>query len=103
LIYELRDGVMVPLGSPGQVSPKELKARFANALEDDWQTTKQAIEAIGEPKPSNDQATKALEELAQESLAERDPSIAEGKKQGKTYRGDGRRTSLPIASPIGRK
>jgi DNA repair protein RadA/Sms len=86
LIYELRDDIMVPLGSPGQVSLNELKARFANALEDDWQTTKQAIEGVGEPKPSSDQATKALEELAQESLAERDPPIAEGKKQGKTYR-----------------
>jgi hypothetical protein len=86
LIYELRDGVMVPLGSPGQVSLRELKARLVNALQDDWQTTKQAIEAIGEPKPSNDQATKALEELAQESLAEREPPIGEGKKQGKTYK-----------------
>jgi hypothetical protein len=77
---------MVPLGSPDQVSLSELKARFTNALEDDWQTTKQAIEAIAEPKPSNDQATKALEELAQESLAERDPPIGEGKKQGRTYK-----------------
>jgi DNA repair protein RadA/Sms len=86
LIYELRDGVMVPLGSPGQVSLSELKGRFTNVLEDYWQTTKEAIEAIGESKPSNDQATKALEELTQESVAERDPPIAEGKKQGKTYR-----------------
>jgi hypothetical protein len=86
LIYELREGVMVPLGSPGQVSLNELRARFGNVIEDNWQTTKQAIEAIGEPKPSNDQATKALEELANESVAERDPPIAEGKKQGKTYR-----------------
>jgi AAA domain len=86
LIYELRDDVMVPLGSPSQVSLNELKGRFTNAFEDNWQTTKQAIEAIGEPKPSNDQATKALEELAQQSVAERDPPMAEGKKQGKTYR-----------------
>jgi hypothetical protein len=44
------------------------------------------VEAISEPKPSNDQAVKALEELATESKAERDPPIAEGKKQGKTYK-----------------
>jgi hypothetical protein len=85
-IYELRDDVMVPLGSPGQVSLNELKARFANALEDNWQTTKQAIETIGEPKPSNDHATKALEELARESTVEREPPVGEGKKQGKTYK-----------------
>jgi hypothetical protein len=86
LIYELREGVMVPLGSPGQVSLNELKTRFGNVLGDDWQTTKEAIEVIGEPKPSNDQATKALEELAKEGSAERDPPVDQGKKQGKTYK-----------------
>jgi DNA repair protein RadA/Sms len=86
LIYELRDGVMVPLGSPGQVSLEELKRRFTNALEDEWQATKEIIVAIGEPKPSSDQAIKALEELANDGVSERNPPISEGKKQGKTYK-----------------
>jgi hypothetical protein len=86
IIYELREGAMVPLGSPGQVSLKEVKSRFTNVLEDDWQTTKEIIEAVGEPKPSSDQAIKALEELAYEGVAERNPPISEGKKQGKTYK-----------------
>ncbi len=86
LIYELRDGVMVPLGSPGLVSLNEVKIRFLTVLNDEWQTTKDIIEAIGDPKPSNDQAVKALEELARNGQFERDPPIDQGKKQGKTYK-----------------
>jgi hypothetical protein len=50
-IYEMRDGAMVPLGSPAEVSLKELKTRFGVVLDDEWQTTKTVIEAIGEPSP----------------------------------------------------
>ena len=32
LIYELRDGAMVPLGSPGLVSLNEVKARFLTGI-----------------------------------------------------------------------
>jgi hypothetical protein len=77
---------LVPLGSPNQVSLEELKARFAAGLEDDWQKTQSVIQAAGELKPSPDQATKALEELAKEGIAERDPPISSGKIQGKTYK-----------------
>jgi predicted ATP-dependent serine protease len=86
LIYELRNGLMVPLGSPGLVSLSEVKARFLTVYHDEFQSTKDVIEAIGDPKPSSDQAIKALEELAREGQFKRDPPIDQGKKQGKTYK-----------------
>ena len=96
LIYELRDGQMIPLGSPTQVTLEEVKTRFINnALDDKLQSTKDIIEAIGDPKPSSDQAVKALEELAINGIADRTPSIIEGKKQGTTYKW--RRSQTPTS------
>jgi hypothetical protein len=87
LMYELTsDNAIIALGSPSLVKLHEVKARLVSALEDDWKKTSALIEAIGDPKPSNDQATKALEELANEGRAERDPPISRGKRQGTTYK-----------------
>jgi hypothetical protein len=41
---------------------------------------------IDDPKPSEDQVLKALEELAQEGKAERYPPFSEGKRQGARYK-----------------
>ena len=40
LLYEMQNGILVPLGSPGEVSFNELKKRFRSAIEDGWLTTK---------------------------------------------------------------
>jgi len=87
LVYELKpDGTMIALGSPAQVSLAGVMDKVYELLDEDWQLTKQIREQFPDPKPSVDQVTKALEQLANEGLAERDPPISMGKKRGKTYK-----------------
>jgi hypothetical protein len=87
VIYELRDdNTMAVIGSPTQLELAEVKARCLTALDDTWQMTEKLRGAIGSPKPSRDQLTKAMEELAKEDKAERNPPISEGKRQGVTYK-----------------
>jgi len=87
LIYELQgDGSMVALGSPTLLALEEVKNRVFTALEDEFEKTKTIRLHLDDPKPSEDQVLKALEELAQEGKAERNPPISEGKKQGARYK-----------------
>ena len=82
----------------------EVKSRVLSVLDDEFEKTKSIRGHIDDPKPSEDQVLKALEELAQEGKAERDPPFSEGKRQGATVTsGDGLRISLPIVLLIGRK
>ena len=82
LLYELREGELVALGEPGEVELETVKERLGEVLTDDWQKTQELTEAIGSPKPSTPQAIKALESLARAGIAERNPSLEVGHKQG---------------------
>jgi hypothetical protein len=87
LIYELHgDGSMVALGSPALVSLEEVKNRVLSVLDDEFEKTKSIRGHLDDPKPSEDQVLKALEELAQKGKAERDPPWSEGKRQGARYK-----------------
>src|SRR5215510_2690201 len=87
LIYELReDNTMAAMGSPSQLELGQVKDRCLAALDENWQTTENLRSAVGNPKPSKEQITKALEELVKEEKAERNPPISEGKRQGVTYK-----------------
>jgi hypothetical protein len=87
VIYELQDdGSMVALGSPALVTLEEVKNRVWSVLDDEFEKTKSIRGHIDNPKPSEDQVLKALEELAQEGKAERDPPFSEGKRQGARYK-----------------
>jgi len=86
LLYEKQsDGTFKALGSPEAITLEEVKERAALALEDNWQKTAKVEETIGDPKPSRDNLIKALEALARDGQAERDPPISEGKRQGVAY------------------
>jgi hypothetical protein len=87
VLYQLNeDNTMSLIGSPDQVKITQVKTRCLKALENDWQTTETLRNSIGDPKPSRDQVNKALEELAAEGRAERNPPLSEGKRQGSTYK-----------------
>jgi hypothetical protein len=87
LVYELQpDKSMVALGSPAQVALDQVKQRACELLTDELQETKAILEAFSGNKPSIDQLTRALVSLANEGLAERDPPMSEGKRQGKIYK-----------------
>ena len=86
LVYELEDdGTMKLLGDRALLDLNELKVRVAEVLTEEWQSTKGVEEAVGEPKPSRDSMTRALEALAKGGLAERNPSISAGSRPGKKY------------------
>jgi hypothetical protein len=87
LVYELGDdGVMQALGAPRDLELKEVVVRVRDVLTDLFQTTSQLRDALGEPKPSHDNISKALIQLATTGEALRDPSMTGGSKPGKTYR-----------------
>jgi len=103
LLYQLRDGELVLLGSPEQVELGAARERAFEALTGEWQTTAQVHGGLGDPKPSQEQLRKALNALAAEGKIERDPAWSEGQKQGATYRwrtGPPLTTSLPTALPM---
>ena len=77
---------MIALGSPALVTLGEVKSRVLSVLDDEFEKTKSIRGDLDDPKPSEDQLLKALEELAQEGKAERDPPWSEGKRQGARYK-----------------
>ena len=86
LIYELADdGLMKALGNPHDLELTEVVERVRDVLMYDYQSTNQIREAMGDPKPSKDQVSKALTTLATHLEVERDPPITSGPQQGKTY------------------
>ena len=86
LLYEKQsDGTFKALGSPEAITLEEVKERVALAMDDNWQKTAKVEETIGDPKPSRDNLVKALEALARDGQAERDPPISTGKRQGVAY------------------
>jgi hypothetical protein len=102
LLYELRDSTLVLLGSPEAVELEATKERVLAGLTGEWTTTAQIHETLGDPKPSLEQARRALNSLAADGRVERHPPWSEGQKQGATYRwrSPSVPTSLPTDSPL---
>jgi predicted ATP-dependent serine protease len=85
-LYErAADGTFRVLGTPDSVSLEETKARVLDALSDDWQTTREVHDGLGEGAPSGEQVRLALRSLAELGEAERDPPMTEPAR-GKTHR-----------------
>jgi hypothetical protein len=94
LLYELREGELVLLGSPEEVELEAAKERVLEELTGEWMTTTQVHGALGDPKPSNEQVRRALNSLAAEGKVERNPAWSEGQRSGATYR-----WRIPATSP----
>jgi hypothetical protein len=83
-VYELApDGTMALLGSPKAVELGAVKARVLDVLSGEWQTRREILEGLEDPKPAMEQLRLALNALVQEGLAERDPAE---ERRGATYR-----------------
>ena len=87
LLFERgEDGTFRVLGDPSAVAQVEVSRRLLGAVCDEWRTTKELHEGLGEPRPSEEQVRLTLTELARRGDAERDPPIAEGKARGPAHR-----------------
>jgi len=87
LTYELReDNTMAALGSPAEVAFDAVKDRVLPLLSNEWAKTKDVRGKMDGLLPSEDQVLRALEALANEGKAEREPPISKGKLSGVTYR-----------------
>lgn len=87
LVYELRDdGTMVALGDPRALALNSVKERVLALLTEDWQTLRDLMVGMGDPRPSDDQVRKALNELVAEAKAERDPPLGAKGNQAHRWR-----------------
>lgn len=77
------DGSFVALGAPSQVELQEVKQRVLNTLNGEWQSRKDILAALDEPRPGLEQLRIALEALVAEGAVVRDPALS---KPGATYR-----------------
>ena len=87
LLYERsNDGSFSFLGHSDQLAPQAIATHLAQILTDDFQTTSELRLALTSPRPSADQVSKVLRELAEEKSVERLPPLLEGNKPGVTYK-----------------
>jgi hypothetical protein len=86
LLLAWEDGRLRALGEAAAVELGQVKERVLGVLTEEWQTTPQILAALGEPRPSDEQVRRALRELAQLGLVERDPPITEGERRGRPHR-----------------
>jgi hypothetical protein len=87
LLYERsNDGSFSFLGHSDQLAPQAISAHLAQVLTEDFQTTSELRLALTSPRPSADQVSKVLRELAEEKSVERLPPLLEGNKPGVTYK-----------------
>ncbi len=74
LCYELQpDGSMTALGDPNALALEEVVERVRLLLGEEWQSLRDVLSAMGEPRPSEDQVRRALNVLVERGDAERDP------------------------------
>lgn len=86
-VYErLDDESFRMIGAAESLALEEVKRRILAARCSGWKSTKEVQLILGNPKPSNDQISKALQALAKEGRVYRDPPVSKGSNQGKTYR-----------------
>lgn len=101
LAYERDEsGTFRALGNPTELQLAEVRERVLDVLGEDWAKTKEIGDALGDPKPGDEQVRLALRALAQAGEAERDPDISVKNAQGNTHRWR-RRTSLPAIDRLG--
>ena len=87
LLYERsNDGAFSFLGHADQLAPQAIEARLDQVLTEAFRTTSELRLALTSPRPSADQVSKMLREMAEEKLVERQPSLSEGNKPGTTYK-----------------
>jgi hypothetical protein len=109
LLYEQNaDGQLVALGDPAELEQSALEQRLLEQLSaEEWSTTRDIHDALGDPKPSQEVVRRTLTGLAQQTrpVVERDPPITIEAK-GKTHRWalpgtprDQLPTSLPLKEP----
>jgi hypothetical protein len=85
LCYEMgEDGTLVPLGDPEELALEQVKERALSLLTEEWQSLRDIMSGMGDPKPSEDQVRRALNALVEEGKAERDPPL--GTKGNKAHR-----------------
>jgi hypothetical protein len=85
LCYEMaEDGTLVPLGDPEELALEQVKERALSLLTEEWQSLKDIMSAMGEPRPSEEQVRRALNDLVEEGRADRDPPL--GTKGNKAHR-----------------
>jgi hypothetical protein len=85
LCYEMgEDGTLVPLGDPEELALEQVKDRALSLLTEEWQSLRDIMSGMGDPKPSEDQVRRALNALVEEGKAERDPPL--GTKGNKAHR-----------------
>lgn len=85
-IYEKDGETFRSLGDPEGFALEVVEGRINEALDEVWQSTKEVRDSLGEPSPSTDQVSRALNSLSNDGLVERDPPLALGAQPGKTYR-----------------
>jgi hypothetical protein len=87
LLYERsNDGSFSFLGHSDQLAPQTIATHLGQVLTEDFQTTSELRLALPEPRPSADQVSKVLREMAEEKSVERLPPLLEGNKPGVTYK-----------------
>lgn len=97
--YELtHDGRLVSLGTSTALERKEVASRASEAVEGDWRTRNEILEAIGDPSPSTEGLRSALGDLVRDGILERDPAAD---RKGATYKW--RKPHLPRGSSKGGK
>jgi len=85
LCYEMaEDGTLVPLGDPEELALEQVKERALSLLTEEWQSLRDIMSGMGDPKPAEDQVRRALNALVEEGKAERDPPL--GTKGNKAHR-----------------
>jgi hypothetical protein len=86
-IYEKdrTSGALIGLGDPGSVRLEEVSKRVLEVLShaSDWAATAQLHDGLDEPRPSEEQLRRALQQLAERGVVERSPTIAERSVRGK--------------------
>jgi hypothetical protein len=85
LVCELTaDGRLVIRGEPTALARAEVKETLAALADDVWRTLAQFLQLLPEPRPSADQVRRALNELTDDGILERDPPP--GAKGNKAHR-----------------
>ena len=87
LLYERsNDGTFSFLGHADQLAPQAIATRLEQVLTKDFQATNDLRLGLTGPRPSADQVSKVLREMAEEKSVERLPPLLEGNKPGVTYK-----------------
>ena len=101
-VYEmLEDNSLKFLGDPRALEGDEIKERVREVLGTDWVTTKDVVEGLDEPQPSQEAVRLALLSLVKDGTAERNPPLTEGVQQrGKAHKWRSTQSWVPTIEPL---